>query len=160
LSPGSKSSARLHMLHAREPGALGGCPSPMVDEERPREGKKPQSAGNPEVSDAGVVPEKLTKTWVTPVESVEERAAAEGKSAHGNAHRAQDRDRAPTQVERIGQRANERKGERFNNLLSAVKVPLLKEAYERLRRSAAPGVDGVTWEEYGEQLEARLFDLQ
>ena len=132
----------------------------MVDGGRPREGKTPQSAGSSEASDAGMVPEKSAKTRVTPVESMEGRAAAEGKSAHGNAHRAQDRERAPTQVERIGQRAKEKKGERFDNLLSALKVPLLTEVYQRLRRSAAPGVDGVTWAEYGEHLDARLLDLQ
>src|SRR6185295_13195402 len=60
----------------------------------------------------------------------------------------------------IGQRVQEKKGERFNNLLSALKVPLLTEAYQRLRRSAAPGIDGITWEEYGERLDARLLDLQ
>ena len=53
-----------------------------------------------------------------------------------------------------------RRGERFNNLLSHIKVPLLKEAYQRLRKDAAPGVDGVTWSEYGENLDARLLDLQ
>jgi RNA-directed DNA polymerase len=132
----------------------------MVDGGPLREGQQAAIRRSSEGSDAGMVPEKLAKTWVTPVESVEERAAAEGKSAHGNARRAQDRGRAPTQVERIGQRAKGREGERFINLLSAMKVPLLKEAYQRLRRSAAPGVDGVTWEEYGEQLEARLLDLQ
>jgi group II intron reverse transcriptase/maturase len=132
----------------------------MVDGGLLREGEEPQSAGSPEESDAGMVPKKSAKTRVTPVESMEGRAAAEGKSAHGNARRTQDRERAPTQVERIGQRAKEEKGERFSNLLSALKVPLLAEAYERLRRSAAPGVDGVTWEAYGEHLDARLLDLQ
>jgi RNA-directed DNA polymerase len=39
-------------------------------------------------------------------------------------------------------------------------VPLLKEAYQRLRRDAATGVDKVTWAEYGERLDARLNDLQ
>jgi RNA-directed DNA polymerase len=39
-------------------------------------------------------------------------------------------------------------------------VPLLKEAYQRLRRDAATGVDEVTWAEYGERLDARLNDLQ
>ena len=39
-------------------------------------------------------------------------------------------------------------------------MPLLKEAYQRLRKHAAPGVDGITWEEYGEHLDARLLDLQ
>ena len=132
----------------------------MVDDGLLREGQEAGIRRGSEESDAGMVPKKPAKTRVTPVESVEERAAAEGKSAHGNAHRAQDRERAPTQVERIGQRAKEKKGERFDNLLSALKVPLLTEAYQRLRRSAAPGVDGTTWEEYGEHLDARLLDLQ
>jgi group II intron reverse transcriptase/maturase len=113
-----------------------------------------------EESDVGIVPKKSAKTWVTPVESMEERPAAKGKFASGNAHRAQDRQGAPTQEMRIGQRAREKKGERFVNLLSALRVPLLKEAYQSLRKRAAPGVDGVRWEEYGEHLDARLLDLQ
>ncbi|MFN7147797.1 MAG: reverse transcriptase domain-containing protein, partial [Myxococcota bacterium] len=113
-----------------------------------------------EESDEGMVPKKSAKTWVTPVESMEGRPEAEGKSAPRNASRAQDRQDAPTQVMRIGQRAREKRGERFDNLLSAIKVPLLKEAYQRLRRRAAPGVDGVTWEAYGADLDARLLDLQ
>jgi RNA-directed DNA polymerase len=132
----------------------------VVDGGSLREGQKAAIRRGFEESDAGIVPKKPAKTRVTPVESVEGRAAAEGKSAHGDAHRAQDRESARTQVERIGQRAKEKKGERFNNLLSAVKVPLLTEAYQRLCRSAAPGVDGITWEEYGEHLDARLLDLQ
>jgi len=91
---------------------------------------------------------------------MEERPEAEGKSASRNALRAQDRQGALTRMERIGQRAKEKKGERFDNLLSAIQVPLLKEAYQRLRKRAAPGVDGVTWEEYGEHLDARLLNLQ
>jgi group II intron reverse transcriptase/maturase len=95
-----------------------------------------------------------------PVEPMEGRPKAEGKSADRNAHRAQDRASALTQVERIGQRAKEKKGEQFGNLLTALKVPLLKEAFMRLRKKAAPGVDEVTWSDYGEGLEARLLDLQ
>ena len=132
----------------------------MVSDGSLREGQTAVLRRGSEESDEGMVPTRSAKTWVMPVESTEGRPKAEGKSAHGNAHRAQDRERAPTQVERIGQRAKEREGERFNNLLSALKVPLLTEAYKRLRRSAAPGVDGVTWEEYGEHLDARLLDLQ
>jgi group II intron reverse transcriptase/maturase len=113
-----------------------------------------------EGSDEGMVPKKSPKTWVTPVEAMEGRPEAEGKSASGNTLRAQDRDGVSTQVARIGQRAREKRGERFDNLLSAIKAPLLKEAYERLRKRAAPGVDGVTWAAYGVDLDARLLDLQ
>jgi group II intron reverse transcriptase/maturase len=133
----------------------------MVGRGQPREGKEPHAVDRyAEESDEGMVPEKSAKTRVTPDESMEGRPEAEGKSASRNALRAQDRRGAPTQAMRIGQRAREEKRERFDNLLSAIKAPLLKEAYQRLRKRAAPGVDGVTWEEYGEHLDARLLDLQ
>lgn len=161
LPPGSKTSARSHTPRAREPGDLGGATPRVVGGWQPREGEEPKSmVQHSEESDAGMVPEKSAKTWVTPVESMEGRAAAKGKSASRNALRAQDRSGAPTQRERIGQRAKEKKGERFDNLLSAIQAPLLKEAYQRLRKRAAPGVDGITWEEYGEHLDVRLLDLQ
>jgi group II intron reverse transcriptase/maturase len=38
-------------------------------------------------------------------------------------------------------------------------VDTLREAYYRLKREAAPGVDGMTWQQYGEDLEANLQDL-
>jgi group II intron reverse transcriptase/maturase len=107
-----------------------------------------------------MVPKKWANSWVTPEESMEGRAAAKGIVASRNAHRTLGRASAPTQVERIGQRTKERKGEQFTNLLSAMKVPLLKEAYERLRKTAASGVDGIDCRAYGENLEARLQDLQ
>jgi group II intron reverse transcriptase/maturase len=67
---------------------------------------------------------------------------------------AQDRVSALTALERVGQRAKQGKGERFTNLLNHIRVPLLKEAYNRLRKDAAPGVDGV------KTLDDRLGDLQ
>jgi group II intron reverse transcriptase/maturase len=63
-------------------------------------------------------------------------------------------------TKRLGKVALEERGVRFNNLLSHLRVPLLKEAYQRLRRDAAPGVDGETWSSYGGQLDARLLDLE
>jgi hypothetical protein len=33
---------------------------------------------------------------------------------------------------------------------------LLRDSYRSLKKQAAPGVDEVTWKEYGEDLEARL----
>ena len=104
--PGSKTSARSHTPRAREPGDLGGASPRVVSGRQPREGQEPHSVvQHSEESDAGMVPEKLAKTWVTPVESMEGRAAAKGKSASRNALRAQDRQGALTHLERIGQRA-------------------------------------------------------
>lgn len=115
---------------------------------------------DPEQSDEGMVPKKPAKTRVTPVESVEGRPEAERKSAARNASSAQDETDALTHLQRIGQRAKEKPEERFTTLLSHFKAPLLKEAYRRLRKGAATGVDGVSWEEYGERLDERLLDLQ
>jgi RNA-directed DNA polymerase len=48
---------------------------------------------------------------------------------------------------------------RFTSLLHHVTVDLLWDAYYALKRDAAPGIDDVTWAEYGEGLEERLLDL-
>jgi group II intron reverse transcriptase/maturase len=91
---------------------------------------------------------------------VEGRPAAKGKSAARNAPSAQDETGALTCLQRIGQRAKQKSKERWTNLLSHIKAPLLKEAFMRLRRNAAAGVDEITWDEYGERLDERLIDLQ
>jgi group II intron reverse transcriptase/maturase len=133
----------------------------MVSEKQPREGDEPQAAGESvEESDAGTVPKKSAKTRVTPVESAEGKPAAEGKSAARNARSTQREESAPTTLQRIGQRAKGKPKEKWTNLLSHMKLPLLKEAYLRLRKDAASGVDQVTWHEYGERLDERLLDLE
>jgi hypothetical protein len=48
---------------------------------------------------------------------------------------------------------------RFTALLHHVTPTLLEESYYALKREAVPGVDGVTWREYGEDLQARLANL-
>ena len=48
---------------------------------------------------------------------------------------------------------------RFTALLHHVDVDRLRVAYFALRPKAAPGVDGVTWHDYGQDLEANLRDL-
>jgi group II intron reverse transcriptase/maturase len=48
---------------------------------------------------------------------------------------------------------------RFTALLHHVTPELLQASYFDLKRQAAPGVDGVTWQEYGGDLEVRLADL-
>jgi len=48
---------------------------------------------------------------------------------------------------------------RFTALLHHVDIELLRSSYYNLKRGAAAGVDGVTWQEYGDGLEERLMDL-
>ena len=59
----------------------------------------------------------------------------------------------------VRQKAKENKQERFTALLHHVTPKLLEESYFALKRKAAPGVDGVTRQEYGTGLAERLSDL-
>jgi RNA-directed DNA polymerase len=55
--------------------------------------------------------------------------------------------------------AREHKELKFTALLHHLNVDLLRESFYSLKRKAAPGVDGVTWQEYESGLENRLVDL-
>src|SRR5450432_3472330 len=48
---------------------------------------------------------------------------------------------------------------RFTALLHHLTVGLLRESFYSLKRKAAPGVDGVTWQEYERGVEDRVVDL-
>jgi RNA-directed DNA polymerase len=160
-SPGSESSARSQQASGREPGDLDVTLPAMVSGGSGQEGDKPQSGAIVvEKSDEVIVPEKSAKTRVTPVESMEGRTEAEGKSVARNASSTQREPDALTFLQRIGQRAQQKPKEKWTNLLSHIRVPLLKEAYRCLRKDASTGVDEVTWHEYGERLDERLLDLE
>lgn len=62
-------------------------------------------------------------------------------------------------LQAVRRRAREHKQERFTNLLHHVTTTLLKDSFYALKRKAAPGVDGVTWQEYEIGLEERTVDL-
>src|SRR6202142_948644 len=55
--------------------------------------------------------------------------------------------------------AKENPGRKFKALSQHLTVDLLRESFYALKRKAAPGVDGVTWQEYATGLEDRLTDL-
>jgi len=66
----------------------------------------------------------------------------------------------PCALERIRQAARRDRRQRFTALLHHITDPeRLRAAYSALKREAAPGVDGETWQHYGEDLEANLQDL-
>ncbi len=64
-----------------------------------------------------------------------------------------------TKLQGVRRTAREKKQERFTALLHHVTVDLLRESFHGLKKQAAPGVDGVTWDEYEHGLEDRLIDL-
>jgi len=62
-------------------------------------------------------------------------------------------------LDRVREAARQRKKERFTALLHQVNPDTLRLAFYALKRRAAPGVDGVTWQDYEADLEPRLADL-
>jgi RNA-directed DNA polymerase len=92
-------------------------------------------------------------------ERMEPRTGAEGNARQSRTDRAQNRAAVSPGLARIRQAAENRKEERFTTLLHHIDVALLEQAYYWLKREAAPGVDGVTWAHYGEDLAGRLADL-
>jgi len=111
-------------------------------------------------SDPEIVAEKLTNNAEqSAAESVEPRTGTEGNADQQNTRRAQDRISVSQALDRIRQAARERRKERFTALFHHVSVDLLRLAFYALKRDAAPGVDGVTWQDYEADLERRLVDL-
>jgi RNA-directed DNA polymerase len=60
---------------------------------------------------------------------------------------------------RIREAVNRNEKERLTALLHHVDIDCLRQAFFSLKRRAAPGVDGVTWDQYAERLEGNLEDL-
>ena len=114
----------------------------------------------PEKSDPSTVAAKpANKTGRSDAESVEPREGAKGNTPESHTRRTQSRASVSPGLERVRERARQGKKERFTALLHHVTVDLLRTSYLKLKRDAAPGVDGTTWREYGQDLEAKLVDL-
>jgi retron-type reverse transcriptase len=62
-------------------------------------------------------------------------------------------------LDRIRQTARQRKKERFTALFHHISLDLLRMAFLDLKRNAAPGVDGLTWQDYEADLDRNLTDL-
>ncbi len=122
-------------------------------------------------SDGPVVPSKspnnacgsrLDKSHPAPsaAEGAEGRGPAKGNLRERNTLRAQDRIGVQQALARVRQAARKDKKLRFTTLMHHIYNPaMLREAYFGLKRDAAPGVDGQTWQSYGRDLEANLQDL-
>ena len=87
-----------------------------------------------------------------PAELVEPRAGAEGNPESQSTRRAQKRASVTQAADRIRQAAKRNPDERLVALLHHITVPVLEEAFHSLKRDAAAGVDGVTWDMYAEGL--------
>ena len=90
---------------------------------------------------------------------MEPRAEAKGNARQQSTDRTQSRGTVSQALERIRQAARQRKKERFTALLHHVSVDLLRQAFFEIKKDAAPGVDGLTRQDYEADLERKLEDL-
>jgi RNA-directed DNA polymerase len=111
-------------------------------------------------SDSTIVAKKPANKAGKPVaEQVEPRVEAKGNAGQQSTYRAQDRSSVSQALERIRQAARTRKKEQFTTLLHHINMDMLRLAFLGTKRKAAPGVDGLTWSDYGADLERNLTDL-
>src|SRR5512135_3696031 len=113
-----------------------------------------------EKSDSPVLPVKLPNKPGEPgAEAVEERGLPEGNAASETRPGRSAGLGVSSDLDRVRQVARRDKQVRFTALLHHVTVDRLREAYRAIRPDAAAGADGVTWREYGLDLEDNLRDL-
>ena len=115
---------------------------------------------DPEKSDPRIVATKPTNKAGRPgAELVEPRLGTKGNAGQQSTHRSQSRAGVTQALDRVRHAARQRKKEQFTALLHHVNVDALRTAFYALKRKAAAGVDGVTWQDYEADLELRLEDL-
>jgi RNA-directed DNA polymerase len=109
-------------------------------------------------SDGLVVPANPSNK-ASAAEVGEERGSAKGNTASKTrpGHRAGLG--VTSALDRVREVARGDKDARFTALLHHVDIDRLRAAYRAIRPKAAPGVDGVTWEAYGQDLEVNPHDL-
>jgi RNA-directed DNA polymerase len=116
-------------------------------------------------SDCCVVPKKLPNKAAgqgpVAAEVVEGRRQAKGNAIAARMSRRSERAYdMGTALDGIRQTAKGRRGARFPTLLHHIyAVERLRAAYLAVKRDAAAGVDGQTWQSYGQDLEGNLLDL-
>lgn len=113
-----------------------------------------------EKSDSGIVARMAANKVGKPAaEWLEPRPGTKRNADQQSTHREQDRARVSQALDRVREAARQRKTERFTALLHHVNIDTLRSAFYALKRRAAAGVDGVTWQDYEADLEPRLREL-
>jgi retron-type reverse transcriptase len=96
----------------------------------------------------------------TAAEGMEGRKPTKRNSNQHNMFRTQRRENVTSALERVRRVARGNKKARFTALLHHIyNLKRLEQAYLSLKRNASPGVDGETWQNYGETLEVNLQSL-
>ena len=113
-----------------------------------------------EESDGGTVAMKVqNKPLTSGADAVERRPPANGNPGSQSTGRTQRRKVVSQAADRIREFVRRKPKEPLTALLHHITEEALEAAYRRLKRTAAAGVDGVTWQDYGQGLDRKLHDL-
>src|SRR5271167_1862416 len=126
-----------------------------------REGEEPKPMmheGGKSDSAVGAV-KPANKAERSAAELVEQRAGTKGNADQQSTRRAQERESVSQALGRIRQAAKQRKKEKFTTLFHHISVGLLRLAFFEIKKDAAPGVDGLTWQDYEADLDRNIEDL-
>ena len=111
-------------------------------------------------SDGRVVPAKCPNNGEqAPAEGMEGRRPTKENIGQATPPRTQSRTSELSDLHGVREVARRDKRTRFSALLHHVTSGLLRDSYYALKRDAAPGVDGLTWQEYETDLDEKLADL-
>jgi RNA-directed DNA polymerase len=110
-------------------------------------------------SDGGIVPRKSPNNGRRPAEAMEGRPSTEGNSMQSVTSPTQSGTDVTPGLQRVREVARRDKKARFTALLHHLDVPLLIRSFYALKSSAAPGSDGVTWQQYEADVYNRIEDL-
>ncbi len=95
----------------------------------------------------------------TVAEAMERRGDAKRNALQATTRQTPSWESVSPGLERVRESARTNPKLRFTSLLHHITPDLLRVAYLSLKRKAAPGIDGVTWDAYGEDLESKLNEL-
>ena len=111
-------------------------------------------------SDPPILPKKpANKAGRTAAESVEGSGGIERNAELQSTVRTQSREAVSQAQGRIREAVNRNRGEKLTALLHHITIDCLRWAFFQLRKDAAPGIDGTTWEDYAQGLEGNLEEL-
>ena len=113
-------------------------------------------------SDESIVPAKLANNGGAEpsAELAEERDSTKRNVEHATLHRTQSRIKHKSRgLHGVREAARKDSTLKFTALLHHVNQDCLTEAFFKLKKQAAVGVDGVTWYEYEQNVEANIADL-
>ena len=111
-----------------------------------------------EKSDEGIVAVRPANKG-QPAEQEEPRPSPEGKAQDSTTHHAQKWASVHQGITRLREFVQRNPKEKLTTLLHHISEDSLRAAFFALKRDASPGVDQVTWEAYGADVDQRIADL-